>query len=253
MANSVHTARWLRQLTDEKWDIHLFPVDENPLHPDLRHVTVHTLLRQRSSDLDPSVRQTGLWWPFRRGATRVRDALERLSPDLTSRPARLARAIRRLRPDIVHSLEMQRAGYLTLENRKRWVECSFPAWIYSSWGSDIFYFGRQPEHEKRIRAVLAACDYYIADCQRDVRLAREFGFKGEVLGVFPVTGGFDIQRMRRLQPPLPVSSRKVVALKGYHDDSWAGRALVALQALHQCAATVLSPCVSSGCHLPCCT
>ena len=233
MANSVHTARWLSQLTNEKWDIHLFPVDESPLHPDLCNVTVHTLFRQRSSELDSSIRQTGMWWPFRRGEARVRNALERL--DLINRSARLARTIRRLRPHIVHSLEMQHAGYLTLESRKRLAGCSFPAWIYSSWGSDIFYFGRRLEHNKRIKDTLAACDYYIADCQRDTRLVRKFGFKGEIVGVFPGGGGFDIGQMQQFRQPLPVSSRKVVALKGYHDDNFAGRALVALQSLHECA------------------
>ena len=235
MANSIHTARWLSQLTDENWDIRLFPVGENPLHPDLRNVTVHTLLRQRSSELDSSVRQTGLWWPFRRGAKRFQGLLERLLPDLANRSARLARAIRRFKPDIVHSLEMQHAGYLTLESWKRLAGCPFPAWIYSSWGSDLFYFGQQQEHEERIREVLAACDYYIADCQRDVRLVREFGFEGEVLGVFPAAGESDIQRMRQFCQPGPVSSRKIIALKGYHTNDWAGRALVALQALYMCA------------------
>lgn len=234
MANSVHTARWIGQLTNEQWDIHLFPVDETPLHPMLHHVVVHALLRKRSPERDPSVCQTGLWWPFRRGAVRVGRAIERLFPHLMSGSTRLARLIQRLKPDIIHSLEMQHAGYLTSAARNH-SEADFHPWIYSSWGSDIFFFGQKPEHRERIRAVLAACDYYIADCRRDVKLAMELGFKGELLGVFPATGGFDIERMQRLRASGSVSSRRVIALKGTHDDHWAGRALVALQALHQCA------------------
>lgn len=160
--------------------------------------------------------------------------VKRFMPSWGDRARRLAGSIRRFRPDIVHSLEMQHAGYLALAARNH-LDGRFPAWIYSCWGNDIFYFGSQPEHEGLIREVLTACDYAIADCQRDVRLLREFGFEGEVLGVFPVAGGYDIQHMQQLRQPPPVSSRRVIALKGYHDDDWAGRALVALQALHMCA------------------
>jgi glycosyltransferase involved in cell wall biosynthesis len=235
MINSIHTARWLSQLANEKWDIHLFPVNEQAPHPGLRNVVLHAFIQRRYWELDSSVRQVGLWWPFRRGTTLLQRMLARLSPDLVARSARLARAIRHFRPDIVHSMEMQHASYLTLESRKILAGRPFPTWIYSSWGSDLFYFGRQPEHEGRIREVLAACDYYIADCQRDARLVRELGFEGEILGVLPAVGGLDIQSMRQFCQPGPVSSRKVIALKGYHDDNWAGRALVALQALQMCA------------------
>ena len=27
MADSIHTARWIRQLQGQGWDLHLFPVD----------------------------------------------------------------------------------------------------------------------------------------------------------------------------------------------------------------------------------
>jgi glycosyltransferase involved in cell wall biosynthesis len=41
--------------------------------------------------------------------------------------------------------------------------------------------------------------------------------------------------MQQLRQPGAIAKRKVIALKGYHADDWAGRALVALQALHRCA------------------
>ncbi len=147
--------------------------------------------------------------------------------------ARLARLIRSLKPDIVHSLHMQSGGYLTLASREK-LTGAFPPWIYSSWGSDIYFYGRQPEHQTRIRSVLAACDYLICDCQRDVGLALEFGFKGEILGVFPGAGGFEIDQMRPFRQPGPVSARRVIALKA-RQNHLGGRALVALHALHLCA------------------
>lgn len=237
MGDSVHTARWMGQLRGRGLDIHFFPATAAIIHPDLKEVTVHSLFRQRSGDLDASVKQTGLAWPLSRGRARAQRMAERLL-SVASSAVRLARLIQELKPDIVHSLEMQHAGYLTLESKKLLQAVPFPPWIYSSWGSDLYYFGRRPEHRARIKAVLRSCDYYIADCQRDVGLAREFGFEGEVLGVFPGVGGFDLDHMKQLRQTPPVSARRVIVLKGYHDDNWAGRALVALKALEKCRETL---------------
>src|SRR6266571_4717138 len=231
--SSPHTARWISQLNGQNWDIHLFPVDEYYLYPGLRDVTVHMLFRHDSPWIDSSVRQSTLWWPFQRGRTRIRKSLQGLRGDPMSASARLARLIRRLKPDIVHSLEMQHGAYLALASREI-LNGIFPPWIYSSWGSDIYYYGKQPEHERRIRSVLTACDYLICDAQRDVDLAREFGFKGEVLGVFPGAGGLDIDYMQQFRQERPLSARRVIALKG-RQSHLGGQALVALKALQMCA------------------
>ncbi|MBC8389929.1 MAG: hypothetical protein H8E13_18030 [Actinobacteria bacterium] len=42
MAGSIHTARWIRQINDQGWDIHLFPTDSfTAVHPDIKNVRVH--------------------------------------------------------------------------------------------------------------------------------------------------------------------------------------------------------------------
>lgn len=234
LGESVHAARWIQQLQDQRWDIHVFPHSPHDrVHPELQNLTYHNQVRQASAEVPSTVRQTGLIWPLRSGRARTIDTLQRLN--LLKQPARLARVIRNLKPDIIHSLEMQRCGYLTLASRKELNGYPHPPWIYSSWGSDIFFFGRRPDHQSRIREVLATCDYYIADCNRDIGLAREFGLRGEVLGVFPGPGGFDLARLRRLRSTAPVSSRKVIAVKGYQNDEWGGRALNALEAIRICA------------------
>ena len=231
MAESVHTTRWISQLGQEGWDVHLFPVSARPAHVDLRHVTVHSAARRWRPDLDRSVRQRGVPWPLPRGWARFEWMLEQVPR--TNRAARLARAISSLRPDLVHSLEMQHAGYLTLASRRLLTGDSFPPWMYSCWGSDLFYFARLPDHIERIQAVLTSCDYLITDCERDRHLASELGFRGTFLGIFPGPGGFHIERMRQLRSPGPASARRVIALKGHHDVHWVGRALVALEAIRR--------------------
>lgn len=225
MANSIHTARWIHQLEGLDWDVHVFSSVPTVVHPELRNVTVYGVSANRPAGLDPRTRVRGLW-PLRFGTWHVGRALSRLAP------AALAALIRRLRPDLVHSLEIQHAGYLTLAARNR-LGTRFPPWIVTNWGSDISYFGRFAEHEPRIRQVLSASDYQAADCERDLQLARELGFEGEVFGVFPGGGGFDLDELSRLRAPGPPSSRRLIVLKGRQ--FWSGRALVAVRALELAA------------------
>ena len=230
LGESIHAARWIKQLQGQAWDIHVFPHSAyDRIHPELEDVTFHTLVQPPPSDAPVTVRQTGLSWPLPRGRRRTTAMLQ--SFRYFKQPARLARVIRDVQPDVIHSLEMQRCSYLTLAGRKLLNGDPMPPWIYSSWGSDIFFFGRRPDHQPKIREVLSTCDYFIADCQRDVRLAKDFGLRGEVLGVIPAPGGFDLARLRQLGSGLPASSRKVIAMKGYQDDEWGGRGLNALEAL----------------------
>jgi glycosyltransferase involved in cell wall biosynthesis len=140
--------------------------------------------------------------------------------------------IRRIKPEIIHSLEIQHAGYLTLDARNQ-LGGALPAWIVTNWGSDIYLFGRLAGHVEKIRAVLSACDYYSCECRRDVELARSFGFKGEVLPVLPNSGGYRLDRMRLLRQNGPTSARRLIVLKGYQ--GWSGRALVGLRAIELCA------------------
>jgi glycosyltransferase involved in cell wall biosynthesis len=232
MANSVHTAGWVNQLADTGWDIHVFDAMEGSLTPELKSVTAYTFYRPAESSCN--VKKVHSILPLPRGVGFFGSRSKLLSRFLMpSRVDSLTRLIRHLEPDIIHSLEMQHESYPLLEvKRKLGGKFSIP-WIYSSWGSDLYLFSDQPEHKERIKEVLDTCDYYIADCQRDVEIATKLGFKGEVLGVFPGIGGFDIASMKKLIHPQPPSIRKTIALKGY--SGWAGRAIVALQALQLCA------------------
>jgi glycosyltransferase involved in cell wall biosynthesis len=225
--DSIHTARWISQIAGRGWDLHLFPSVPGLAgpHPNLRDVTVYGVSSRREPRLDPSVRLRG-FVPAAKAAGVLSWKLEPRFPSV------LAWLVRRLKPDIVHSLETQRAGYMTLAAKQKGRD-GFPPWIVSNWGSDISVFGRVPEHAKRIRAVLADCDYYSCECERDVALARDFGFTGTVLPVRPNAGGFDLAKVRELREREVPSRRRVIALKGYQH--WAGRALVGLKAIELAA------------------
>lgn len=230
--DSIHTARWISQVIDQGWDIHLFPVDNGPYNSDLRQLTIHSFYRQRGKHIDASVRHDGIIrYPFKRGGESFRRVLGKIAKNYAEEPARLARIIAKIKPDIVHAMELQHGGYLTEEARRVYSD-DFPPWIASNWGSDIYLFGRLKAHADKIRGVMSHCDYYTAECERDMGLAREFGFRGTALPVFPGAGGFDIDAMIGLRQAGATSERKIIVLKGYQN--WAGRALAGLRAIELC-------------------
>lgn len=231
MAESVHTARWISQLSGQGWDVHLFPTTDVPPHVGLTDVTLHAFSRVRPKGTDPGLRVKGPY-PLRTGSYVSYLAAQRAFPRRMARAARLASVVKRIKPDIVHSLGVQLAAYLTLEAKQE-LGGVFPPWLVSCWGNDIYLFGRLAEHGPKVRAVLAECDYFTADCERDNELARRYGFSGETFPAQPGGGGFDIELARKLRTSEPTSERRLITLKGYQ--SWQGRALNGLRAIELCA------------------
>jgi glycosyltransferase involved in cell wall biosynthesis len=235
MSDSVHTARWISQINDQGWDIHLFPsIDIGLIHPDLRNVKVHHSFYKKQNSDDKSITFYGIHVRYKSLALLGRKFLERYFPNYHI--IQLKRVIEKIKPDVIHSMEIQRAGYLTLEVKKRFKR-QFPPWIVTNWGSDIYLFGRLADHKPKIVEVLEGCEYYSCECNRDVDLARSFGFKGEVLSVSPNTGGFNLELIENLKQPGRVSKRKSIILKGYQN--WAGRSLVGIRALERCAEALM--------------
>jgi hypothetical protein len=232
MPGSIHVVRWVKQLSDQDMDVHMFPSTGGAvIHPELSGITYHSPLfswQQRIGESPP--RQGVLYFVSRVADFFLQHGLQRFVPGLRCR--RLLKVIRKIRPDLLHSLEIQAAGYLTMEVRTQFSGV-FPPWLVTNWGSDIFLFGRLQQHKAKIREVLANCDYYSCECKRDIQLAKQFGFSGAIMPVFPNTGGFDLVALQQTREKIQVSNRKIIMLKGYQN--WAGRALVGLRALSRCA------------------
>lgn len=209
---SVHAARWTRLLDTAGYEIHVFPSQlTNDLHEQFQNIT---------------------FWPapnleFDTAGRRIQigDLSKTPHSDLATY---LAAVIAAGQFDIIHSLEFQHAGYLTLEALAHLSERR-PKWIATNYGSDIVLFGKQPEHEPRIREILARCDYYSAECHRDIPLAQQLGLTKPVFVICPNSGGIDLELAARLRSPGPSSARRIIAVKGYQH--FAGRALTALAAI----------------------
>lgn len=234
-AVSIHTARWISQLQDQGWDLHLFDMLGSFPHPELSGVTEYSLLYPRRIRLTTSEPSYGSPFFLRRGwdpfpLSLAGFIVRRLFPE---RSRRLANLIRRIRPDIIHSMELQTEGYHLLDAADTLGGTLGAPWIATTWGSDIFHFQQFPKHLERIKTLLQRCDYLIPDCHRDEALAREYGFTGTVPLILPGSGGYPLQRMRGLMQAGRIADRRLILLKGY--EGWAGRALNALEGLRSCA------------------
>ena len=213
MFDSIHSARWLAQFKDSGYEFLLFPSSPHRrIRPELK-----TLLTSESASkykLFPLSKYFGLplWIADKFLGNFIRGSLLRL-------------AAKRFKPDVVHLLELQNAGYIGLrafENESRDFSL-----IATNWGSDIYWFQRFDKHSQKLRRLLAISNFYSAECQRDIQLARDFGFTGTALPVIPNAGGFSKEVLS--QNLIPSRERNVIAIKGYQ--GWVGRAITALQAV----------------------
>ncbi len=266
MHTSIHTVRWCRQLSGDDWDLHLFAMDSDPAHPELQGITLHqprsfieplqlrnkiktAILHPKQQvrkilGLETKPRDTNLEvkaiykFPVFVRAYRYLDRVKRIRFGFTEMtapaaygPATLAKLIRKLKPDLIHSLEFQHCGYNVLYAKELYGE-GFPMWLATNWGSDIYYYRQFELHRNLISRLLKNANYYSCECARDLKFAKELGFAGKTMPVMPNTGGIDLEKSWELRNIHPVTSRKIIMVKGYQ--SFAGRALTALEAIERC-------------------
>jgi glycosyltransferase involved in cell wall biosynthesis len=218
MLDSVHSARWLEQFSHQELDFVLFPSSPNRrIHPQLK------ALLERNTTANYKIVPFGEWFGLPLWI------LDKFTNNFF-RGVLLRWAIRKHGPDILHALELQNAGYVSLRALSKYKSDGL-RFIATNWGSDIFWFQRFPKHRAKLQALLKLADAYSAECHRDVALARELGFTGEALPVIPNAGGFSKTDLS--MPLLPPDKRKTIALKGYQ--GWVGRAEVPLEAVIEMA------------------
>jgi len=212
MFDSVHFGRWLEQFAEESLDIYLFP---STWHRRVHPVIKELLMSRGACKYTASPRvMTVLPVPLT-----LADRILR-----TKRRARiLSRALRRVPPHLIHAVELQHAGYLVLDSLEINNDKQTKLFV-TNYGSDIFWYRQFPEHMSRLRQLLSRANFYSCECTRDVGLATELGFRGQVLPVTPNAGGLMVPE--RVSSP---SSRKIITVKGY--TGFVGRAELALEAI----------------------
>lgn len=134
--------------------------------------------------------------------------------------------IKEIQPDVVHSFALYVSCTPIIGVMEKYKNLK---WIYSSWGSDLFYFQNDSDYLKDIKRVLPRVNYLFTDCKRDYEIAKQHGFIGRFLGVFPGGGGFDLAVMENCKKP--IDQRKTILIKGFQGRS--GRAIPVLKAVER--------------------
>jgi glycosyltransferase involved in cell wall biosynthesis len=97
-------------------------------------------------------------------------------------------ALRSFEPNVVHAMRIQNEGYVGALTRRH-------PFIISAMGNDFVYTAKHSAmHRHLTRKTVPRCDGFMADCQRDLKLAAEFGLKQSVpRAFFPGNGGVDLE------------------------------------------------------------
>jgi len=227
-SDSIHTARWISQLDQSKYDVHLFPsVPFKNIHPLLKDITVWQLPLNKENNhqglnyKNPSVVYTSL--EKFTGSALAKKFAGKIKSWLRSS---LNRTIELLRPEIIHSMETQNAGYLVNSLR---LQKNNPFWIHSTWGIDLQYFGAFPNHQAQLKKLMSGIGALIVEGDRDLKIAREFGFSKEAVIIPSVGGSPDFPLFDKLESGIQSSARRKIILKGYEGQE--RLASVALKAL----------------------
>jgi len=212
----IHAARWINQLKDTEHEIYVFDCLDRPIHKDLLWANYSTNWSKRKI-------------PYIKGEyfleKKIPSIFNKIEPYLkVTASEKLVELINELKPDLVHSLEMQSQTYPILNTRKK-IEFN---WAYSCWGNDVFFYKDKKEHSVKIKKIINSIDYFFLECNRDKNLIRSINSKAKVVSVdFPGGGGYDLEKYKKYV--LPVEKRNLIILKGYEHNF--GRALFVLKAL----------------------
>ena len=217
MADSVHTARWLEQFENSKDEFVLFPSSPHRrIHPKIVRLLGASSPMQIS--IPKGLSKTGL----------TLAALDKLFNNRL-RGNLLRRAINKFKPNILHAVETQGAGYISLEALGK-VEKK-PFFILTLWGSDLFWFRKFDRHKLRLMSLLPLVDLLSMECERDVEIARDLGFAGRLFPPFPVTGGYEIADGPNSNMKTKTSARRMILVKGH--TRFVGRGTQALHAIEE--------------------
>jgi glycosyltransferase involved in cell wall biosynthesis len=235
-SDSIHTARWIEQIDFEQFEVHLFPsIAFKALHPKIKNIIFHSPDGKRDTlDISVktsyfSVKSNALSFFF--GKQLGRKVYRKLQTN-SDRINELAKVVKKINPDFLHSFETQHAGYLVTELTTGNIP--IPYWIHSTWGIDLHYFQKFEAHRLKLRNMLSKVNLLVTEGERDCRIAEELGYTGETRILASVGGGFDLDIINQYENNMLPSKRRKIILKGYEGgERQAGKVIMALRKIKE--------------------
>lgn len=197
---SMHFFRWTEQLRDAGHEIYWFDVMDTKKETE-RLNWVNQIIKWRIK----------YNYPYRYFVKKKLPKLYRFIQKFNDNDIATVfeQKLNEIKPDLVHSFAMQLSCIPILDIMLKQPQIK---WVYSSWGSDVYFSHGLNMNEDKIRACFNRIDYLITDCERDYKIATEKGFTNMFLGVFPGNGGVDFAKL----PETNLSKRKIILVKGYN-------------------------------------
>lgn len=213
--NSIHFVRWTQQLEHSGHEVFWFDILDGGKSKHLPWVQQITGWKQK--------------YPNFKGRYFLKKRLPLLYKKLSflfeyNTEKVFEKVLQDVKPDLVHSFVLYISCTPILKVMQKHNQMP---WVYSSWGSDLYYFKNIDSYKHDILNVLPRINYLITDCKRDISIAKSLGFEGIVLGTFPGGGGFDYEETDKYI--MPILERKSILVKGYQGRS--GRAIQVIKAL----------------------
>jgi glycosyltransferase involved in cell wall biosynthesis len=128
---------------------------------------------------------------FRKAFLSARYILGPLSLHFTVK--RYRELLEKIHPDLVHALRIPYEGMIA-----GFTPEQYPV-IISSWGNDFtLHADKTPFMVTATRRAVRRADGFMADCRRDIRLAKEWGLRDNAPAMFaPGSGGLNMEKIRQ--------------------------------------------------------
>ena len=212
---SVHFIRWIENLKDTKHELFWFDIlDRKELKTSLK---IKKITGWKKRKLSKFKGEYFLYKNFPKFYRKINSYLE-----VTVEEA-FNNVIKELQPDLVHSFEMQNCSYPIFEI----MQNNNIKWLYSCWGSDLFYYQNFNYHLKKIKQILHRLNFIHTDNKRDIKITSILGFNGDFTEIIPGGTGYKLDDLEQYKTPL--KDRKIILIKGYEHTF--GRAINVLRAI----------------------
>ncbi len=200
------TLSWLRYWLENGDEVHLVSTFPAEAPPGLASFHVLPTAFGGMAGAGSPLRRGGRLASLRPFLLSLRHALGPLS--LPPRQRQFRRLVESLRPDLVHALRIPFEGMLACVTPPE-ISC-----LVSIWGNDLTLHARgSPLMAALTRRVLRRADALLADCERDIRLARLWGFDS-TRPTLVVPGGGGIRAEIFHPPARPVEEAVIFNPRG---------------------------------------
>lgn len=213
---SVHAFRWIENLYETEHELYWFDVTGKNEYALTNKVTILPFIPKRKI-------------PYLKGEHFLRKKVPYLYSSIQSllevtTAEVFEHYLKEIQPDIIHSFEMQSCSYPILKTMKKFPQIK---WIYSCWGSDLFYYQSFYLERIKIKKALRLVHLFHSDNYRDIAIAKKIGYQGNFTEIIPGGSGYHLDLIGNFQEDY--SKRKIILVKGYEHKF--GRALNVIKAL----------------------